>query len=65
MGEYNDVICVTRYCPHCGTEIFCRTDAGSHKVFYLSEDMVNRMEEGRGELPLVSWGPELKWLREY
>ena len=41
MGEYNDVICVTRYCPHCGTEIFCRTDAGSHKVFYLSEDMVD------------------------
>ncbi len=39
MAEMNDVICVTRYCPNCGTEIFCRTDVDKHRVFYISEDM--------------------------
>jgi len=34
-----DLVCVTRYCPNCGTEIFCRSDFEKHRVFYLSEDM--------------------------
>lgn len=39
MGDSNDVVCVTRYCPRCGTEIFCRSDYDKHRVFYLSENM--------------------------
>jgi DNA-binding protein HU-beta len=39
MAAMDDVICVTRYCPNCGTEIFCRTDVEKHRVFYISEDM--------------------------
>jgi DNA-binding protein HU-beta len=39
MGDSNDVVCVTRYCPRCGTEIFCRSDYETHRVFYLSENM--------------------------
>jgi DNA-binding protein HU-beta len=39
MVEPNDLVCVTRYCPNCGTEIFCRSDYEKHRVFYLSEDM--------------------------
>jgi DNA-binding protein HU-beta len=41
MVEPNDLVCVTRYCPNCGTEIFCRTEHGKHRVFYLSEDMTD------------------------
>jgi DNA-binding protein HU-beta len=41
MVEPNDLVCVTRYCPNCGTEIFCRSDYGKHRVFYLSEDMTD------------------------
>ena len=41
MDEFNDtdLVCVTRYCPHCGSEIFCRSDYDRHRVFYISEDM--------------------------
>jgi len=39
MVDMNDLVCVTRYCPNCGTEIFCRTEHGKRRVFYLSEDM--------------------------
>jgi DNA-binding protein HU-beta len=41
MDELNntDLVCVTRYCPHCGSEIFCRSDFDRHRVFYISEDM--------------------------
>jgi DNA-binding protein HU-beta len=39
MGEFNDLICVTRYCPNCGSEIFCSSDSDRHTVFYVSEDM--------------------------
>ena len=43
MDEFNntDLVCVTRYCPHCGSEIFCRSDYERHRVFYLSEDMTD------------------------
>jgi len=41
MVDPNDLVCVTRYCPNCGTEIFCRTEHGKHRVFYLSEDMTD------------------------
>ena len=41
MVEPNDLMCVTRYCPNCGTEIFCRSDYEKHRVFYLSEDMAD------------------------
>jgi DNA-binding protein HU-beta len=43
MDEFrnNDLVCVTRYCPHCGTEIFCRSDYDKHRVFYISEDMTD------------------------
>jgi DNA-binding protein HU-beta len=37
----NDLVCVTRYCPHCGSEIFCRTDYDKHRIFYISEDMTD------------------------
>jgi len=41
MDEFrdNDLVCVARYCPNCGSEVFCRTDYGKHRVFYMSEDM--------------------------
>ena len=39
MGKFNNLICVTRYCPSCGSEIFCTTDSDRHTVFYASEDM--------------------------
>ena len=41
MDEFrdNDLVCVARYCPNCGTEVFCRTDYEKHRVFYMSEDM--------------------------
>ena len=39
MGDFNDLICMTRYCPNCGSEIFCSTDSDRHTVFYVSEDM--------------------------
>ena len=41
MDEFrdNDFVCVTRYCPNCGSEIFCRSDYDKHRVFYMSEDM--------------------------
>jgi DNA-binding protein HU-beta len=41
MVDPNDLVCVTRYCPNCGTEIFCRTEHEKHRVFYLSEDMTD------------------------
>jgi DNA-binding protein HU-beta len=41
MVDPNDLVCVTRYCPNCGTEIFCRTEHGKRRVFYLSEDMTD------------------------
>jgi DNA-binding protein HU-beta len=42
MSELNDeIVCVTRYCPNCGTEIFCRTNQDKHRVFYISEDMAD------------------------
>ena len=41
MVDPNDLVCVTRYCPNCGTEIFCRSDYDKHRVFYLSEDMTD------------------------
>ena len=41
MADFKDtdLVCVTRYCPNCGTEIFCRSDYERHRVFYMSEDM--------------------------
>jgi DNA-binding protein HU-beta len=43
MDEFKDtdLVCVTRYCPHCGSEIFCRSDYDKHRVFYISEDMTD------------------------
>ena len=43
MDEFkdSDLVCVTRYCPHCGSEIFCRSDYDTHRVFYISEDMTD------------------------
>jgi len=43
MDEFkdSDLVCVTRYCPHCGSEIFCRSDYERHRVFYVSEDMTD------------------------
>ena len=41
MDEFTDtnLVCVTRYCPQCGSEFFCRSDYDRHRVFYISEDM--------------------------
>ena len=43
MDEFrdNDLVCVARYCPNCGSEVFCRTDYDKHRVFYMSEDMTD------------------------
>jgi len=43
MDEFKDtdLVCVMRYCPHCGSEIFCRPDYDTHRVFYISEDMTD------------------------
>ena len=43
MDEFKDtdIVCVTRYCPHCGSEIFCRSDYDTHRVFYISEGMTD------------------------
>ena len=43
MDEFKetDLVCVTRYCPHCGSEIFCRSDYDTHRIFYISEDMTD------------------------
>ena len=41
MADPDDFVCVTRYCPNCGTEIFCRSDYEKHRVFYLSEGMTD------------------------
>ena len=43
MDEFKDtdLVCVTRYCPNCGSEVFCRTDYDKHRVFYMSEDMTD------------------------
>lgn len=40
MVDPKDLVCVTRYCPNCGTEIFCRTAHGKRRV-YLSENMTD------------------------
>ena len=36
-----DLVCMTRYCPHCGSEFFCRSDYDRHRVFYISEGMTD------------------------
>ncbi len=36
-----DLVCMTRYCPQCGSEFFCRSDYDRHRVFYISEDMAD------------------------
>jgi len=43
MDEFTDtdLVCVTRYCPQCGSEFFCRSDYDRHRVFYISEDMTD------------------------
>jgi DNA-binding protein HU-beta len=43
MDEFKDtdLVCVTRYCPHCGSEFFCRSDYERHRIFYISEDMTD------------------------
>jgi DNA-binding protein HU-beta len=43
MDEFKDtdLVCVTRYCPQCGSEIFCRSDYDTHRVFYISEGMTD------------------------
>lgn len=39
MAEFESFVCETRYCPECGTEIFCRTDSGDQTIYYLSREM--------------------------
>ena len=43
MDEFidTDLVCMTRYCPRCGSEVFCRSDYDRHKVFYVSEGMTD------------------------
>jgi DNA-binding protein HU-beta len=43
MDEFKDtdLVCMTRYCPYCGTEFFCRSDCDTHRVFYVSEGMTD------------------------
>lgn len=39
MDSEGIVACEVRYCPECGTEIFCKTVPASDLIFYLSEKM--------------------------
>jgi DNA-binding protein HU-beta len=43
MDEFKDtdLVCVTRYCPHCGSELFCRSDYDTHRILYISEGMTD------------------------
>jgi DNA-binding protein HU-beta len=43
MDEFKDtdLVCVTRYCPHCGSEFFCRSDYDTHRILYISEGMTD------------------------
>lgn len=43
MDEFTDtdLVCMTRYCPQCGSEFFCRSDYDRHRIFYISEDMTD------------------------
>ena len=39
MDQYENVVCEIRYCPACGTEIFCKTDHNDLILYYLSDAM--------------------------
>ena len=39
MAAFESFFCETRYCPECGTEIFCRTDSDDQTLYYLSREM--------------------------
>ena len=45
MQEGESVVCEVRYCPGCGTEIFCDVVSAGEQLFYLSEKMDQRIVE--------------------
>jgi DNA-binding protein HU-beta len=44
MDQFDDVVCELRYCPECGTEIFCKTDPAGESLYFISEAMDNQVE---------------------
>jgi nucleoid DNA-binding protein len=39
MDQYENVVCEMRYCPACGTEIFCKTDSNDVTLYFMSDAM--------------------------
>ncbi|MDY6881076.1 MAG: HU family DNA-binding protein [Desulfatiglans sp.] len=39
MDQFQDAFCEIRYCPSCGTEIFCKTDNNDMTLYYISDDL--------------------------
>ena len=39
MDQYENVVCEIRYCPACGTEIFCKTDHNDVTLYFMSDAM--------------------------
>jgi len=39
MAPYESVVCEVRYCPKCGTEIFCRTGSNNDTLYFISRAM--------------------------
>ena len=44
MGIDERVVCEVRYCPGCGTEIFCNVLSTNDLIFYPSEEMARNIE---------------------
>jgi len=45
MQKDENIVCEIRYCPGCGTEIFCDVVSAGEGLFYLSEKMDQRIVE--------------------
>ena len=39
MDQFDNFACESRYCPVCGTKIFCRIDSGDETLYFVSEAM--------------------------
>ncbi len=44
MDRDDHLVCEVRYCPECGTEIFCRNVPDRGLIFYVSEKMDQELE---------------------
>ena len=44
MDQYENVVCEMRYCPACGTEIFCKTDHSEVALYFMSDAMESEIQ---------------------